>query len=140
VAAADFFRGIYTTAVEPGEVVTEIVVPPGPGWRTGFEELARRHGDFALAGLAARLRLEGRTVREARLVFLGVGTRPARARSAETALAGRGLDPETLAAAGRALTLDLDPPGDIHASPALRRHLAGVLLARVLRRMMDGAA
>jgi carbon-monoxide dehydrogenase medium subunit len=140
VAAADFFRGIYTTAVEPGEVVTEVVVPPGPGWRTGFEELARRHGDFALAGLAARLRLEGRTVREARLVFLGVGTRPARARSAETALAGRGLDPETLAAAGRALTLDLDPPGDIHASPALRRHLAGVLLARVLRRMMDGAA
>ena len=138
VAAADFFRGIYTTAVEPGEVLTEIVVPPGPGWRTGFEELARRHGDFALAGLAARLRVEGRTVGEARLVFFGVGTRPARARSAEAALTGRGPDPETLAAAGRALTLDLDPPGDIHASPALRRHLAGVLLARVIRRMMDG--
>jgi carbon-monoxide dehydrogenase medium subunit len=140
VAAADFFRGIYTTAVEPGEVVTEIVVPPGPGWRTGFEELARRHGDFALAGLAARLRVEGRTVREARLVFFGVGTRPARARAAETALAGRGPDPEALAAAGRALTRDLDPPGDIHASPALRLQLAGVLLARVIRRMMDGVA
>jgi carbon-monoxide dehydrogenase medium subunit len=139
VAAADFFRGIYTTAVEPGEVVTEIVVPPGLGWRTGFEELARRHGDFALAGLAARLRLEGPTVREARLVFFGVGDRPVRARSAETALTGRGPDPEALAAAGRALGRDLDPPGDIHASPALRRHLAGVLLARVLRRMMDGA-
>ncbi len=139
VAAADFFRGIYTTAVEPGEVVTEIVVPPGLGWRTGFEELARRHGDFALAGLAARLRLEGPTVREARLVFFGVGDRPVRARSAETALTGRGPDPEALAAAGRALGRDLDPPGDIHASPALRRHLAGVLLARVLRRMMNGA-
>jgi carbon-monoxide dehydrogenase medium subunit len=139
VAAADFFRGIYTTAVEPGEVVTEIVVPLAPGWRAGFEELARRHGDFALAGLAARLRVEGRTVREARLVFFGVGDRPVRARSAETALAGRGPDPEALAAAGRAVTRDLDPPGDIHASPALRRHLAGVLLARVIRRMMDGA-
>jgi carbon-monoxide dehydrogenase medium subunit len=139
VGAVDFFRGIYTTAVEPGEVVTEIVVPPGLGWRTGFEELARRHGDFALAGLAARLRLEGPTVREARLVFFGVGDRPVRARSAETALTGRGPDPEALAAAGRALGRDLDPPGDIHASPALRRHLAGVLLARVLRRMMDGA-
>jgi carbon-monoxide dehydrogenase medium subunit len=139
VAAADFFRGIYTTAVEPGEVVTEIVVPPGPGWRAGFDELARRHGDFALAGLAARLRVEGRTVRDARLVFFGVGDRPVRARSAETALAGRDLDPAPLAAAGRALTLDLDPPGDIHASPGLRRHLAGVLLARVIRRIMDGA-
>jgi aerobic carbon-monoxide dehydrogenase medium subunit len=139
VAAADFFRGIYTTAVEPGEVVTEIVVPLAPGWGAGFDELARRHGDFALAGLAARLRVEGRTVRDARLVFFGVGDRPVRARSAETALAGSGPDPEALAAAGRALTLDLDPPGDIHASPALRRHLAGVLLARVIRRMLDGA-
>ena len=140
VAAADFFRGIYTTAVEPGEVVTGLVVPPGPGWRTGFEELARRHGDFALAGLAARLRVEGPAGREGRLVFFGVGTRPVRARSAEAALAGPGPAPEALAAAVRALTRDLDPPGDIHASPALRRHLAGVLLARVIRRMMDGAA
>jgi aerobic carbon-monoxide dehydrogenase medium subunit len=139
VGAVDFFRGIYTTAVEPGEVVTEIVVPLAPGWGAGFDELARRHGDFALAGLAARLRVEGRTVRDARLVFFGVGDRPVRARSAETALAGPGPDPEALAAAGRALTLDLDPPGDIHASPALRRHLAGVLLARVIRRMLDGA-
>src|SRR5262245_17917351 len=60
VAAADFFRGIYTTALRPGEVITEVVVPPaGEGWRWGFQELARRHGDFALAGLAAGARLEG---------------------------------------------------------------------------------
>lgn len=140
VPATDFFRGIYTTAVEPGEVVTGIVVPPAPGWRAGFEELARRHGDFALAGLAARLRVEGQTVGEARLVFFGVGTRPVRARGAETALVNHRPDPDALAAAGRALARDLDPPGDIHASPALRRHLAGVLLARVIRRMMEGAA
>jgi carbon-monoxide dehydrogenase medium subunit len=140
VAAADFFRGIYTTAVGPGEVVTEIVVPPGPGWRTGFEELARRHGDFALAGFAARMLVEGQAVREARLVFFGVGTRPLRARGAEAALVASRADALALADAGRALERDLDPLGDIHGSPALRRHLAGVLLARVIRRMMDGAA
>jgi carbon-monoxide dehydrogenase medium subunit len=140
VAAADFFRGIYTTAAGPGEVVTGIVVPPAAArWRSGFEELARRHGDFALAGLAARARVETQAVSEARLVFFGVGTRPVRARGAEAALVGRRADADALAAAGRALERDLDPPGDIHGSPALRRHLAGVLLARVVRRLVDGA-
>src|SRR5262252_6295097 len=59
VPAADFFRGIYTTALESGELVTEVAVPRAAGWRWGFEELARRHGDFALAGLAAGVRLDG---------------------------------------------------------------------------------
>jgi len=140
IGAADFFRGIYTTALEPGEIVTEIVVPRAtPGWRSGFEELARRHGDFALAGLAARARVEAGVVGEARLVFFGVGTRPVRARAAEAALAGRRVDADSLAAAGRALDGDLDPPGDIHGSPALRRHLARVLLARVVGRLMEDA-
>ncbi len=138
VAAADFFRGIYTTALELGEIVTELVVPPpGPGWRSGFEELARRHGDFALAGLAARMRVERGTVGEARLVFFGVGTRPVRARSAEAVLVGRRVNPEALAAAGSALDGDLDPPGDIHGSPALRRHLCRVLLSRVVGRIVE---
>ncbi len=138
VAAADFFRGIYTTALEPGEIVTALVVPrAGPGWRSGFEELARRHGDFALAGLGARLRVERGTVGEARLVFFGVGTRPVRARTAEAVLVGRRVDPEALAAAGSALDGDLDPPGDIHGSPALRRHLCRVLLSRVVGRLVE---
>lgn len=141
VAAADFFRGIYTTALEPGEVVTDVVVPlTAPGWRSGFEELARRHGDFALAGLAARARVEGGAVADARLVFFGVGTRPVRARGAEAVLVGRRADAPALAAAGDALQRDLDPPGDIHGSAALRRHLAGVLLARVARRLVEGAS
>src|SRR5918996_1439567 len=133
VAAADFFQGIYTTALAPGELVTDVVVPrAAPGWRTGFQEIARRHGDFALAGLAARARLERGVLAESRLVFFGVGTGPVRARGAETALAGRRTDAETLAAAQRALDPDLDPPADVHGSSALRRHLAGVLLARVI--------
>ena len=132
----DFFRGIYTTALEPGEIVTEVVVPKtAAGWRSGFDELARRHGDFALAGLAARAWIEDRTLRESRLVFFGVGPGPVRARAAEAALADRPVDAEALATAGRALDGDLDPPGDIHGSPALRRHLARVLLSRVVTRL-----
>jgi carbon-monoxide dehydrogenase medium subunit len=137
VPAAEFFRGIYTTALERGEVLTEVVVPPhAPGWRSAFDELARRHGDFALAGLAARARVDG-PVRDLRLVFFGVGPTPVRARTAEAAVTGRVPDSAILAAAGRALEKDLDPPGDIHGSPALRRHLARVLLGRVVTRLVE---
>src|SRR5262249_24536897 len=129
--------GVYTTALAPGEIVTEIRVPRAEGWRWGFQELARRHGDFALAGLAGGLRLEGRTVAEVRLVFFGVGTRPVSARRAEAALSGQPVDAASLDAAARALDRDLDPPEDIHGSPALRRHLARVLLARVATRMAE---
>ena len=138
IPADDFFRGIYTTALAPGEIVTEILVPrAAAGWRWGFDELARRHGDFALAGVAAGVRVESGVVAETRLVFFGVGTRPVRARRAEAALAGRHADAEALAAAGRALDGDLDPPGDVHGSPALRLHLARVLLSRVVGRLVE---
>jgi aerobic carbon-monoxide dehydrogenase medium subunit len=133
VLAADFFRGIYTTALAAGELVTEVVIPPRePEWHDALQEVARRHGDFALVGLAARARAEAGRVRDSRLVLFGVGPGPVRARRAEAALAGHGADTETLAAAQRALDADLDPPGDVHGSPALRRHLARVLLARVV--------
>ncbi|RPH83806.1 MAG: xanthine dehydrogenase family protein subunit M, partial [Candidatus Rokuibacteriota bacterium] len=140
VAAADFFRGIYTTALEPGELVTELVVPPAPGWRSDFQELARRHGDFALAGLAARARVERDGIVEARLVLFGVSPAPVRAHRAERALAGRRVDADLVAAAQRALAAELDPPGDVHGSPALRRHLAGVLLSRVITRLAEARA
>jgi carbon-monoxide dehydrogenase medium subunit len=137
VPAAQFFRGVYTTALEPGEILTEVVVPPrAPGWRSAFEELARRHGDFALAGLAARGLVNG-VLRDVRLVFFGVGPAPVRARGAEAAVTGRPLDAALLTAARQALEKDLDPHGDIHGSPALRRHLARVLLGRVLTRLTE---
>ena len=118
---------IYTTALAPGEIVTEIVVPaPVAGWRAGFEELARRHGDFALAGLAAgRACRAGRHRRRRGSCSSASARRPVRAGGAEAALIGRRPDADTLAAARRALDADLDPPGDVHGSPALRRHLAG---------------
>ena len=141
VPAADFFRGIYTTALESGEIVADLTVPRAPsGWRSGFDELARRHGDFALAGLAARMRLDDGVIAEARLVFLGVGTRPVRARAAEAALTGGRSSADRVAAARHALQNDIDPPADVHGSPALRRHLAGVLLARVVSTLVEARA
>jgi aerobic carbon-monoxide dehydrogenase medium subunit len=133
IPAARFFRSIYTTDLAPGEIVTAVVVPPiQPGWRSRFAELARRQGDFALVGLAAHCRVEHRAIKEARLALCGVGPTPVRASRAEAALSGRHPDADVLAEAGRGLDADLDPPGDVHASPALRRHLARVLLARVM--------
>lgn len=138
IPAARFFRGIYTTALEPGELVTAAVIPPiARGWRSRFDELVRRAGDYALVGLAAHGRVADGTLAELRLVFAGVGPIPMRAARAEAALAGRRPDQDALAAAGRALDADLDPPGDVHATAALRRHLARVLLGRVLTRMTE---
>ncbi len=132
IRAADFFRGIYTTALEPGELLAEVVIPPvGHGARSAFAELARRHGDYALVGLAAHAAVRDDVVDVIRLVFFGVGPTPRRATAAEAAIAaGHGAE--------AALDSDLDPPGDIHGSSALRRHLARVLLQRV-RQQLEGS-
>ena len=139
IPAARFYHGIYTTALEPGEILTGVVIPPlAAGWRSHFSELARRHGDYALVALAAHARLTDGAMAEARLVFAGVGLTPVRAGRAEAAVSGRRFDAAVLAEAGRALDADLDPPADVHASAALRRHLAGVLLARALSALTAG--
>lgn len=140
IPASEFFRGVYTTALEPGEVLTELVVPLLPtGWRWHFDELARRHGDFALAGIAALAQVEDQTIHRVRLAFFGVGDTPVRARGAERALAGRRADRAAVEAAQGALDEDLDPSGDVHGSAALRRHLARVLLRRAIARLTETA-
>jgi carbon-monoxide dehydrogenase medium subunit len=137
IPALSFFRGIYTTDLAQGEIVTAVVVPPiRLPWRSRFDELARRHGDYALVGLAAHCRVEDGVIKEARLAFCGVGPTPVRALHAELALGGRRPTADILAVAGRALDADLGPPGDVHASPALRRHLARVLLARAMAQVV----
>ena len=139
IPAARFYRGIYTTALEPGEILTGMVIPPlAAGWRSHFSELARRQGDYALVALAAHARVADGAIAEARLVFAGVGLTPVRAGRAEAAVSGRRPD-AALAEAGRALDADLDPPADVHASAALRRHLARVLLTRALAALTAGA-
>jgi carbon-monoxide dehydrogenase medium subunit len=124
VAADTFFKGLFETVLAPGEIISAIRIPVAqPRDRFGFAELARRHGDYALVGLAAAARAEPPAIR---LAYFGVGTTPVRARTAETALAGGDLDAAVAALAG-----DLEPSGDVHASAAAKRHLAAVLLRRV---------
>jgi len=134
IAVDTFFRGLLTTALEADEILTAVEIPaPAPGW--GFVEVARRPGDFALAGVAAALRLApGSPARfaAARLVGFGVGDRPLRLSGAERLLDGGALDAETAARAGAVVARDCDPPSDVHGSADYRRHLATVLTERAL--------
>ncbi|RMH20842.1 MAG: xanthine dehydrogenase family protein subunit M [Acidobacteria bacterium] len=136
VAAADFFTGLFETALEPDELLLEVMLPPlpaGSGW--AFCELARRHGDYALVGVAATLTLSEGRVESARIAYLSVGEGPVLAPRAAAALAGRSPDEETIrAAAAAAAHHDVDPTGDIHASADYRRHLVEVLTRRALHR------
>ena len=133
VKAHDFFKGLFETALGPRDVLTAIRVPAArTDSRYGFAELARRHGDYALVGLAASARAEGKGLKDVRLAFFGVGSTPVRARGAEAALEG-GQD------AAAALARDLDPAGDVQASAAARKHLAGVLLRRVAAQLAEPA-
>ena len=140
VAAPEFFTGLFSTTLAPGELVTEIVIPTaraaGIRTATAFEEFSRRHGDFALAGVAARVIVDdnGRCTL-ARVALCGVGDRPMLASSCARMLKGQPASAASIrAAAEAAATDDIDPTSDIHASSRYRRHLAGVLTRRVLER------
>jgi carbon-monoxide dehydrogenase medium subunit len=131
VKADDFFKGLFETVIASGEVLTAIRVRAAtPQMRYGFAELSRRHGDYALVGLAASARADGKSLNDVRLVFFGVGSTPVRARGAEAALVGGDLE-----AAIASLNRDLDPEGDIHASGKAKKHMAGVLLKRVAEQL-----
>lgn len=134
IAARDFFVDLFQTALAPDEVLVEVrfpIPPAGSGW--AFEEVARRHGDFALAMVAVLLALDadGR-VASAAIGLGGVAPTPVRARSAEALLVGARPDPALLDAAAAAIAADVDPSDDLHASAEDRRHLAVVLGRRAL--------
>ena len=135
IAAEDFFVTYLTTALEPGEILTEVRIPrlpAGTGW--AFDEVARRHGDFAIVGAVATLALEGGVIRDPRLVVFGAGDRALRLRAAEEAVSGQPVSDETFdgTAAPIAQAVE-DPLSDVHASEEYRRHLAVVLGGKVLR-------
>jgi len=136
VKADDFFKGLYETALGHGDVLRAIRVPAAnAATRTGFAELARRHGDYAVVGLAATAAGDGAALADVRLVYFGVGATPQRARKAEAAIAGNAPD-EAVAA----LADDLDPSDDVQATGAVKRHLAGVLLRQVAQQLAEGSA
>jgi carbon-monoxide dehydrogenase medium subunit len=135
IRAEDFFVTYLTTALEPAEVLTELRVPMLPqrsGW--AVREVARRHGDFAMAGVAMTLSLDGRgRCADARIVLFGVGPTPQRARGAEQVVVGEPPGESAFAEAGRRCSEDLEEPlSDVHASAEYRRHLARVLVRRGL--------
>jgi len=133
VAARAFFKGLYATALNPQEVLTQIEIPvPGPEYRSAFVELALRRGDYAIAGLAAVARNTRGALSDLRLAFLGVGAAPALARGAMAAMEGKRASTDAIAAATQALARDLDPGADLYSSAATRMQLARVLTGRAL--------
>ncbi|MBM3525843.1 MAG: xanthine dehydrogenase family protein subunit M [Alphaproteobacteria bacterium] len=134
LAAADFFITYLTTAIAPTELLTEIRIPALPaGTGTSVLEVSRRHGDFAMAGAAGGVKLDGDgRCADARLAFFGVGPTPVRIDDAEALLRGRSLDDATLRELARLVSARVEPDSDIHADADYRRHLAGVLAKRVV--------
>lgn len=136
VKADDFFKGLFETALGAQDVLTAIRISAArKDSRFGFAELARRHGDYAIVGLAASARAQGEGLSDVRLAYFGVGATPLRARKAETALTGGLIDRKRIDAAIAAL--DLDPEDDVQATGAAKKHLAGVLLRRVVLQMTE---
>ena len=134
IEAADFFTGFFTTALEPDEILTAVRIrPPEPGTGSAIEEVARRHGDFAMVGAAAMVRLEDGKIADARVVLTGVSDVPVRATEAETILGGAEPTEEAFATAAEDAAKALSPPADLHGSSAYRRHLAVVLMRRTLK-------
>lgn len=131
IAAEEFFEDTFATALEEGEILTAVSVPKAEeGERQVIEEVARRSGDYALAGLCLVKRQAGH-----RVALFSVGPKPLLAENAMAALDGGDLD-----AAVAALSAEIDPPADTQASAAYRRHLAGVLLRRAVAGIEEGGA
>ncbi len=135
VSASEFFISLFTTALEPEELLVEVHLPPLPeraGW--SLQEVARRPHDFALMGVAAVVSLdEDGKCNFARLSYLSAGDGPMEGRQAAAVLVGEKPSAEAIRAAAEAgASLDIEPSDDIHATAEFRRHLANVLTRRAL--------
>lgn len=135
IPASDFFIAPLTTALEPDEIVVAIDLPglpAGSGW--GFEEFAQRRGDFAVAGVAAIVAMDGQSVKQARIALMGLHDTPVRAHGAEAALIADGVD-----AAASAARQDAEPMDDLHGSADYRRHLTEALTRRAVTAAIERA-
>jgi CO/xanthine dehydrogenase FAD-binding subunit len=140
VPAAEWFEGYLTTSRRPDELLVEVRFPAaGPGTGVSFQEVARRHGDFAIVGLAASLTLSEGVISDARLAFAGVSDVPVRAADAEDLLAGEAPSAGLFEEAARRATDDIDPPADVHGSSDYRKKVAAALVRRGLRAAADNA-
>jgi aerobic carbon-monoxide dehydrogenase medium subunit len=140
VPAAEWFEGYLMTSRHPGELLVEVRFPAaGPGTGISFQEVARRHGDFAIVGLAVSLMVSEGSISEARLAFAGMSDVPVRAAEAEDLLVGERPSTELFDEAARRATDSLDPPADLHGSAEYRRKAAAALVRRGLRAAADNA-
>src|SRR5574341_1272437 len=139
--AREFFQTMFTTALQTGELLVEIAIPArAPHTGSAFHEVARRHGAYAMVGLATTVALDERgQCCEARLVYLAVGDIPVEATQAAAALIGQSPSPETIRAAAETASLEIDPASDIHASAGFRRHLEKELATKTLTPGFDRA-
>jgi len=135
IQAADFFQGALTTALTTDEIIVEIRLPAWPaGRRWGFQEFARRRGDFAMAAAAVFYDQDERgKARNAHVGVIGVGDRPLRLTAVEDLLNGESIDEATIAKADAATSAAVEPQDDIHASAAYRRSLVGTMVERALK-------
>jgi carbon-monoxide dehydrogenase medium subunit len=140
IPAAQWFEGYLTTSRRPDELLVEVRFPAArAGTGVSFQEVARRHGDFAIVGLAVSLVLSGGVISEARLAFAGLSFVPVRAAAAEDLLVGQRPSTELFDEAARLATDDIDPPADLHGSSDYRKAVAAALVRRGLRAAADNA-
>lgn len=134
VQAAEFFLGPLSTVLADDELIVEVRLPAWPAARRwAFEEFARRRGDFALAGIAAYYDLDGAgRAANAHFGVIGACHRPHRLAKAQAAFNGKPVDGQSILAAAKAASAEVDPPEDLHASAAYRRSLVETLLERAL--------
>ena len=132
VDAADLFRDYLETAVEHGEVLTEVRVPALDGWGFGYQKFNRRSEDWAMVAVSAVVKKSGDSAEDVRIGLTNMGSVPLRASAAEEALRGQPLTAETIASAAEQAAEGTDPPADLNASPDYKRHLARVLCRRAL--------
>lgn len=140
IAAKDFFRGLFETALAPSEMLVGVDVPLArPSDVNAFDELARRSGDYAIVGLACHGQMaggqNGGQFSALKLAYFAVGDRPTLATKAAALLTGQPITPAVIAAAQAALASELHPHNDQNGTPAMRLHLAGVLLARAMAKV-----
>jgi aerobic carbon-monoxide dehydrogenase medium subunit len=141
IPAAEWFEGYLTTSRGPDELLVEVRFPAArPGTGVSFQEVARRHGDFAIVGLAVSLALSGGVISDARLAFAGLSDVPLRASAAEDLLVGEKPSAELFDAAARRATDDVDPPDDLHGSSDYRKTVAAATVRRGLRAAANNAA
>lgn len=140
ISIDDFFVGLFETALEPAEILTEIRIPtPGPASGGAYVKIERKVGDYAISAVAAHLTMDGDRCTAARIALTNLGPVPLRTNGAEEALVGQQVTDDVLEAAGKAAAADCDPSADLRGSVEYKRDLTRVLTKRAVKKAIARA-